>query len=136
MHGSSLWEHVRATFAQYYERGLGMEEHFDAEHRFWALWSLRDRMNEANLQPWIRPDQPLLLVSPLVTVAAEARLNLWHASLDEPLEERSEFDLDDLLSRVWAFYSRVMEEERKYVELRRARSHRLEAAKQRADALL
>ena len=110
-HGPALWEHVRSVFAATYVNTFDTEELFVAEHRFWALLCLRDRAAESTFQPWIFQRQPFWLKLPLCPAAAEARLTLWRASMDNPLDERSTFDLDDLLARTEIEHTKAVAEE-------------------------
>ena len=80
-HGPALWDRARSAFAEWYDGVYGGEEHFLAEHRFWALLCLRDQATESILQLWIGQEQPFLLSPMLLTAAAQARLTL-HPRLD------------------------------------------------------
>ena len=125
--GPERWRHVRARFEQWYrddvlwlERAVsarthqatchagGSDEAFQNEreaatHRFVAIIQLVDSARvrvHPDLAPWVWPEPPLRVRPPLLTAAAQASLVLSCSCVDNPMDECSIFDPEDLVARV------------------------------------
>ena len=97
--GLERWRHIRAKFDEWYSHAGPQSEREAATHRFLAVVELID-FADPDLAAWIWPEPPLRVRTPLLTAAAQASLFLLCSCLDNPVDECSILDREDLLARV------------------------------------